>query len=184
MMSQNEEINRARAILRPSPVRANHEPRWFRQAIQAARRSVYNAMIKRVKEVEPEGFIPRFDTSDRCWGYSHIGLWCLIERFVEEASSMEDWIRYLVDFYRGPESGPPERRTEVNWLDHTGSTTWGKARAWVSEPYSHAVTAENLRQIELIADFAKLHSSIDANSWHCPGDTVRIVFWEKDDGSN
>ena len=183
---QSDEIAKARSLLLPSPVRANHEPRWFTQAIQRARRNVYAAMIKRVKEADPKGFIPRFEATDSCWGYSHIGLWNLIERLVEEAASVDDWVRYLVDFGSGrdPRTSPPNRRTEVSWLDHTGSATWGKGRAWVSEPYPHAITAESMRQIQLVADFANLYTGVSANSWHYPGHTVRIVFWEKDDGSN
>lgn len=182
-LKQDDEIDRARALLRPSSVRANHEPRWFTQAIQAARRAVHDKMVARVYEIDPTVRIPKFMAGDgHRWGYSHVGLWCLIEQLVEEASSIDDWVEWWTNLH--VLSSAPGRRTEVGWFDHTGSTMWGKARAWVSEPYPHAITTENLRQIELIADSAKLHCGVDANSWHYPGHTVRIVFWEKDDGSN
>jgi len=183
LKQQDDEVERARLLLRPSPVRSNHEPRWFTQAIQAARRAVHAKLVVRVHEIDPTVRIPKFVAGDgRRWGYIHVGLWCLIEQLVEEASSIDAWVEWWTS--HNVLSSEPLRRTEVRWFDHAGSTTWGKGRAWVSEPYPHAVTAENLRQIEIIADLAKLHCGVVANSWHYPGHTVRIVFWEKDDGSN
>jgi len=178
---QADEIARARALLNPSPVRANHEPRWFMQALQAARRAVHDRVVAGVHATDPTVRVPKFVAGDGHYEgynrYSHIGLWCVIERLVDEASSIDDQVQWHLarDF-----SGDRYRRTEVEWLDHTGSATWGKGRAWVSEPYPHAITAESMRQIQLVADLTNLHSGISANSWHYPGHTVRIVFWEKD----
>ena len=179
---QANEIERARALLRPSSVRANHEPRWLLQALQAARRAVHDQMVSRVREIDPAVRIPKFVSGEGySGGYSRGGLWYFIERLVEDASSIDEWVQWWVarDFSR-----EPRRRTEVEWLDHTGSATWGKARAWVSEPYPHAITAESMRQIQLVADLANLYSGVSANSWHYPGHTVRIVFWEKDNEGN
>ena len=180
---QADEIDRARALMHPSSVRENHEPRWLLQALQAARRAVHDSIVARVNEADPTVRMPKFVSGDdHCWGYSHIGLWYFIERLVDEASSIDDQVQWHLA--RDLRSSAPCRRMEVEWLDHTGSTTWGKARAWVSEPYPHAITAESMRQIKLVADLANLHSGVSANSWHYPGHTVRIVFWEKDNGGD
>ena len=183
---QDDEIDRARALLHPSSVRANHEPRWLLQALQAARRAVHDSVVARVHEADPTVRMPKFVSGDGpYWGgnrYSHVGLWCSIERLIDEASSIDDQVQWHLA--RDFRSSKPCRRMEVKWLDHTGSTTWSKARAWVSEPYPHAITAESMRQIKLVADLANLHSGVSANSWHYPGHTLRIAFWEKDNGGN
>ena len=160
-------------------MRTNHEPRWFTQALRAARREVHNQVIAHVCAADPTARLPKFtDDADAAYyrGFSHRGLWNLIECLVDEASSIDDRVQ---EYSSRDFLSQPFRQTEVEWLDHTGSATWGNARAWVSEPYPHAITAESVRQIQLVADLANLYTGISANSWHYPGHTVRIVFWEK-----
>lgn len=60
-------------------------------------------------------------------------------------------------------------------LDHHGRTNWHGNDAFVTEPYDD--------RSELAAVFAErlgdgVEWRLDANSWHFPGRTFRIVFWE------
>lgn len=68
---------------------------------------------------------------------------------------------------------------ENRWLDHYGTTTWRDFKdVFVSEPYS--VDGKTLSQIEQFAERLGLECQVDANSWHFPGWTIRILLWPKE----
>jgi hypothetical protein len=68
----------------------------------------------------------------------------------------------------------PGRSTNKRWLDHWGSTKVNGEEAFVSEPYD--IGSEALLECEEIAKRLGLVFYIDANSWHYPGRTLRLVF--------
>ncbi len=60
------------------------------------------------------------------------------------------------------------------WLDHWGSTLVDGQRVFVSEPYN--LPPEAIEQIATIAKAIDCTWWISANSWWCPGYTIRVVI--------
>lgn len=109
-MTRDEEIEAARALLKPTKVRLHHVPRFF----------------LKVKIVSN-------------WGHGYHGF------------------------------------PGATWLDHYGSTKLADGRtAFVSEPYH--VTAGDLAECTAIADHIGCTFWVSANSWWCPGSTIRLCF--------
>ncbi len=62
------------------------------------------------------------------------------------------------------------------YLDHPGAARFaGDDEAFVFEPYR--INADHLERCEWVADALECHCSISANSWHYPGETLRVAFW-------
>ena len=72
-------------------------------------------------------------------------------------------------------------RFKVTWLDHWGQCSWGNGMAFCSEPYSIGV--EGLQSVQDLATAIGCEWSLSANSFHYPGWTIRIVFFQKSEGS-
>lgn len=62
-------------------------------------------------------------------------------------------------------------------LDHWGTTDFRGSTAFVSEPYS--TNGGCLSAWEAFAVAAGLGFRLDANSWHAPGSTIRLMLYEK-----
>jgi hypothetical protein len=60
----------------------------------------------------------------------------------------------------------------VHLFDHWGSTQRNGKIVLVSEPYGPCV-----KSVVKLADFLGVECSIEANSWHYPGCTVRVVYY-------
>ena len=65
-----------------------------------------------------------------------------------------------------------------HWLDHWGKATWRCQSVFVAEPYH--LTAADVLEIDTIARTIGCEWEIDSNSWHFPGETIRLVFHEKE----
>lgn len=61
------------------------------------------------------------------------------------------------------------------WLDHVGTTTWHKQPCFVAEPY-HLALAE-VQSLARVAEDCGCQYKILANSWHFPGQTLRVLFY-------
>ena len=71
-----------------------------------------------------------------------------------------------------------------HWADHFGSTILarggkGPREFFVAEPYG--LTEQSALGAIQFAEMLDLGIEIDANSWHYPGSTVRIIFWPKEE---
>lgn len=119
---QQEEIRNARKILRPTPVKYNKVPKWFR-----------DAYCRNVLERRPG---------------------------------------------REGESQLITRCNRGRWLDHWGTAMHYGKEAFVSEPYGLGLTW--LQDIDALAKQIGCKYEISPNSWHYPGHTIRILFYEGD----
>jgi hypothetical protein len=61
-----------------------------------------------------------------------------------------------------------------HWLDHWGTTMWGGHEWFVSEPYN--LDWDILQELQKFAEILGQRFRIDANSWHYPGRTIRIML--------
>jgi hypothetical protein len=67
-----------------------------------------------------------------------------------------------------------KRRLRLSWLDHWGATEWRDQTAFVSEPYH--LTLEDMQSIAELTKAIGCTYEIDANSFHYPGRTFRILI--------
>ncbi len=67
-----------------------------------------------------------------------------------------------------------------DWLDHYGKTILHDREVFVSEPYG--LRLECLQDIQAFAQLVGLGYRILSNSWHYPGQTIRIAFFVPDPG--
>ncbi len=70
------------------------------------------------------------------------------------------------------------RSLKLSWLDHWGSTKWRDRTAFVSEPYQ--LTLEDVQSVADLAKAIGCAYEIDANSFHYPGSTFRILILPRD----
>jgi hypothetical protein len=80
-----------------------------------------------------------------------------------------------------------ENHSVIRWLDHWGSTRIstpnGHLEPFVTEPYCYSVDdgytkdREMWQPLHRFADILGGNYLIDANSWHYPGRTIRILFF-------
>ena len=109
----------------------------------------------------------------------------------EVKPGMPDWFRraFLAAFparHRGTSRGAVSNAMHnmpgvAEWLDHEGQCKWWDGRtAFCSEPYG--LDAKELASIEAFAAALGCDFRVDPNSWHFPGSTWRIVFFEKKEG--
>lgn len=62
------------------------------------------------------------------------------------------------------------------YLDHPGTARFaGDPEAFVFEPYH--ISADHSQRSKWVAGALECHCTISANSWHYPGETVRVAFW-------
>lgn len=111
-----------------------------------------------------------------------------------EVNKVPRWFRRaILDAFRGTGmfrnqecySGLPvlhtvRKRLGLRWLDHVGTCDWYGKRAFVTEPYG--IDAEALKSAQDFASRIGCECALSSNSWHSPGATLRIVFFEKDAG--
>lgn len=117
-----QQIQAARAILKPSPVRLNKVPPWMRRRLLTARR----------------------------------------QRGLDTYSSNSIDVLFQL--------------ASARVVDHFGTIDYRGRTAFVSEPYALDIPA--------IQEFVGMLGpgvrwDVEANSWHFPGQTFRIVFWEE-----
>lgn len=63
------------------------------------------------------------------------------------------------------------------WAEHYGTTQYNGNTYFVCEPYD--LSHNEMEAVETFASKYGLLWRLDANSWHYPGYTIRIVFWHK-----
>lgn len=71
-----------------------------------------------------------------------------------------------------------ERNLKLSWLDHWGSTEWRGRTAFVSEPQD--LTLEDMQSVAELAKAIGCTYRMDANSFHYPGRTFRILILPRD----
>ena len=69
-----------------------------------------------------------------------------------------------------------KRKLRASWIDHFGSTLWRDQTAFVSEPYH--LTLKDLQSVAALAIAIGCDYETDANSFHNPGRTFRIVIFQ------
>lgn len=66
------------------------------------------------------------------------------------------------------------------WFDHTGQAEiWGQ-RVFVAEPYASSLSPGDFARIAEFATAIGCEWRLFANSWHVPGETLRIAFFARD----
>lgn len=63
-------------------------------------------------------------------------------------------------------------------LDHWGATTWNGRPAFVTEVYD--LNAEDLLNAQTFAERIGCCWRVSANSWHYPGQTIRLLFFQQE----
>lgn len=69
--------------------------------------------------------------------------------------------------------------TVNRWLDHWGSSTpsgWNGLECFVAEPYGLCDT--DFVSIGRFAELVGAAYCVDPNSWHYPGKTIRVLFYQ------
>jgi hypothetical protein len=66
--------------------------------------------------------------------------------------------------------------------DHWGSIRVGERVCFVSEPY--AILPSDVLTIHAVAECLGISYDVSGNSYWRPGDTLRITFYEKDQGAS
>ncbi len=70
-----------------------------------------------------------------------------------------------------------KRKLKLSWLDHFGSTEWRDQTAFVSEPFH--LTLADLQSVAELTKKIGCTYEIDANSFHNPGRTFRILIFQR-----
>ena len=67
-----------------------------------------------------------------------------------------------------------------DFFDHWGRTMTKGGHVLVAEPYYTAMTEKRWEEVRRFAIKHDLKYMVVPNSYHEPGDTLRIVFWHED----